>query len=106
MFKKGDNGSLVVELEDFEGWVNASLPKKSSSEMVNLTSIETGWCVNGLTITPEGTWSCSVCDEPVSTDNQTTKGGWFDYDSDGKLGFVHFDCYQHEKTLKLKREST
>lgn len=68
------------------------------SETVKLTSIKTGWCVDGLTITP---WSCSVCDEPVSTDDQTTKGGWFDYDNEGKLGFVHFDCYQHKKTLKL-----
>lgn len=66
------------------------------------TSIKTGWCVEGLTISPESTWSCSVCDEHVSTDDQTTKGGWFDYDNNGKLGFVHVDCSQlKEKSKRL-----
>ncbi|MBX8946047.1 hypothetical protein [Lysinibacillus sp. K60] len=57
------------------------------------TSTETGWCTDGLLITPEDTWSCSACAEHVSMDDQTTKGGWFDYDNDGKLGFIHVDCY-------------
>lgn len=58
------------------------------------TSIEAGWCVDGLPITPKSTWRCSACDERVSDEDQTTKGGWFDYNNDGKLGFIHVDCYQ------------
>lgn len=58
------------------------------------TSVKTGWCENGLPITPEGTWRCSVCGEHVSTEDQKTKGGWFDYNNNGELGFVHVDCYQ------------
>ncbi|PIJ98116.1 hypothetical protein [Lysinibacillus sphaericus] len=57
------------------------------------TSTETGWCTDGLLITPEDTWSCSACVEHVSMDDQTTKGGWFDYENDGKLSFIHVDCY-------------
>ncbi|MEK9199837.1 hypothetical protein ACH0B5_17825 [Ureibacillus sp. 179-F W5.1 NHS] len=60
------------------------------------TSIKTGWCVEGLSITSADSWCCSVCDERISTDDQTTKGGWFDYDNSGKLGFIHVDCYQRE----------
>lgn len=57
------------------------------------TSLKTGWCEEGLQITPVETWSCSVCDEHVSTDDQETKGGWFDYNNNGELGFVHVNCY-------------
>lgn len=66
------------------------------------TSIDTGWCVEGLTIPPEDTWSCSVCTEHVSTEDQTTKGGWFDYDNNGKLGFVHVDCYTATNMKKIQ----
>lgn len=68
------------------------------------TSIETGWCVEGLPIPHESTWSCSICDEQVSTNDQTTKGGWFDYDNDGKLDFVHVDCCQCTNVKKKKME--
>lgn len=60
------------------------------------TSFEAGWCTDGLLITPNGTWSCTACDEPVSTDDQTTKGGWFDYNNNGILGFIHVDCYKND----------
>lgn len=56
------------------------------------TSVKNGWCEEGLEITPEDTWNCSDCGEHVSK----TKGGWFDYDNNGKLGFVHVDCYMKE----------
>ncbi len=57
------------------------------------TSFEGGWCTDGLLITPDGTWRCTACGEHVSTNDQTTKGGWFDYDNNGQLGFIHSDCY-------------
>lgn len=68
----------------------------NEERIIKKTSIKKGWCVDGLLITPENTWSCSSCNERVSTDDQKTKGGWFDYNNNGKLGFIHVDCYKYE----------
>lgn len=68
------------------------------------TSLKTGWCTDGLPVPPVGEWRCSKCDKHVSDKDQKTKGGWFDYDNWGKLGFIHVDCY--EENVKEERQLT
>jgi len=67
------------------------------------TSIDTGWCVEGLKIRPKDTWVCSVCDEHISDDDQETKSGWFDFDKNGELGFVHLNCYLSDMQNEKKK---
>ncbi|MFY0521076.1 hypothetical protein ACOMCU_25110 [Lysinibacillus sp. UGB7] len=64
------------------------------------TSIDTGWCVEGLKIIPEDR-ACSACGEHISDEDQETKGGWFDFDKNGEVGFVHLNCYLAENQAPM-----
>lgn len=61
--------------------------------MVAKTKAKNGWATDGLRIPPLNRWTCSYCENRVSEEDQETKGGWFDYDNSGELGFIHLDCY-------------
>lgn len=61
------------------------------------TRVKKGWTTDGLDIPPLNHWSCSYCGQSVSNKDQESKGGWFDYNNNGKLSFVHFDCYQLDR---------
>lgn len=61
--------------------------------MMAKTRVKDGWTTDGLDITPFNTWSCSYCGKHVSEEDQESKGGWFDYDNNGELGFIHLDCF-------------